>query len=187
MDAKDRQLVWETGEDRPLYHTPIFDVVSFDTVNPRNGVQAEFYGLRCPMWVNIIAVTEDHKLVMVRQFRHGSRTVELEIPAGLMEPGEDPVDAARRELLEETGYTPAAAGRILATFYPNASFQDNLCHAVLFDRVSLTHEAQPEALEALEVTTLSIPEIKTALRDGVIAHGTIAVSIFHYLLSLEKQ
>jgi ADP-ribose pyrophosphatase len=74
-------------------------------ISPRTGKEHDFYVLDSVNWVNVIAITPDQQLVMVEQYRHGSNTVELEIPGGMMDAGEtDPVATAVRELREETGY-----------------------------------------------------------------------------------
>ena len=96
---------WKKVRSTPLGDFRIFKLRSDVSVSPRTGKEHDFFVLDSVNWVNVIAVTSDQQLVMVEQFRHGSNTVELEIPGGMMDPGDtDPVATAVRELREETGY-----------------------------------------------------------------------------------
>ena len=72
---------------------------------PNGNINPEFYVLEYPSWVNVIAITPDDRFVMVRQYRHGLGIISTELCAGVVEQGEEPIDAAKRELLEETGYS----------------------------------------------------------------------------------
>ena len=117
-------------DTRPLVSTRVFSLRADRAVPPKGGEAGEYYVLDTPDWVNVIAETEDDEVVLVKQWRHGSRRVELEIPGGLIEPGEAPLMAAARELMEETGYE-AAEMEILQTIRPNPAFMDNECTTVL--------------------------------------------------------
>ena len=93
----------------------IFKLRSVRRRSPRNGVERDFYVMDCADWVNVVAITADDELVLVEQFRHGVAAVELEVPGGIMDPGEtDAVAAGLRELREETGYAGETA-RLLGT------------------------------------------------------------------------
>ena len=89
-----------------------------DTLRSPRGAQGDFIILECPEWVNVVALTEDRQAIMVRQFRHGVRCAGLEFPGGMVDPGESPLAAARRELLEETGYE-ASEWRELGFVHPD--------------------------------------------------------------------
>ena len=97
---------WEIKSSRRVLDCRIFQVRHDVTVNPRTGQPHDMYVLEQPNWVNVIPLTPDNHVVMVEQWRHGTRTIELETPGGLMDAGELPVECGRRELLEETGYAP---------------------------------------------------------------------------------
>ena len=95
---------WEVVSSEHLQDCAVFRVVRNQARSPRSGRLHPFYCIEAAPWVNVVALTDADELVMVRQFRHGSRGVTLEIPGGLVDPGEAPAEAAVRELLEETGF-----------------------------------------------------------------------------------
>src|ERR1041384_4394381 len=109
---------WQKLDSKPLGDFHVFKLRSDRKVSPRTGQAHDFFVLDCANWVNVIALTPDRQLVMVEQFRHGSNAVELEIPGGLIDAGESPVESAIRELREETGYEGERA-RLLGRISPN--------------------------------------------------------------------
>ena len=105
-------------------------------------------------WVLALPVTEDGRLVMVRQYRFGVRALSTEAPGGVIDPGEDPVVAAARETEEETGFAGGRA-RLLGTCAPNPAIQRNRCHFVLLEGVRPEGRRAPDEHEEIQVLALS--------------------------------
>ena len=120
---------WKNIRSKPVGDFRIFKIRSDICVNPRTGKEHDFFVLDSVNWVNVIAVTPDQKLVMVEQYRHGSNTVELEIPGGMMDPHEtDPVATAVRELREETGYAGENAAPAGPHPFQSGDFEQHHLH-----------------------------------------------------------
>lgn len=121
-------------------------------------------------WVNVVALTDAGACVMVRQFRFGVGYPTLEIPGGMVDPGESPLTAARRELAEETGYA-GGDWRYLGAVEPNPAVHDNLCHHYLASGVTRAGPPAPTAGEAIAVSLASPDELAAAARAGEIRHA----------------
>lgn len=133
--------------------------------SPRDRESHDFYVLDMPMWVQVVAVTTDQRLVLVEQFRPGPRRVTLEFPAGLVDPGEDPVAAAARELEEETGYrgdTPV----VIAELDPNPALQNNRLAIVLIARCRPTGEPEEDPTEVIRVREVTPAGLESLIEDG---------------------
>lgn len=146
---------------------------------PDGRVNREFYVLEYPDWVNVIARTRDGLFVMVRQYRHGLGDVFTELCAGVMEPGETPEQAARRELAEETGYT---GGRwtLLNVISANPSTTNNLTHCFLAEDVELTDGQHLDANEDIAVDLLTRDELYALLCSDGMKQALMAAPLWHY-------
>jgi len=141
--------------------------------------------LEQPNWVNVIPLTSDERVIMVEQWRHGTRSVQLETPGGLMNKGELPEDCGRRELLEETGYE---AGRVvrLGTVHPNPAIQNNLQHYVLATDCRKVAEPKLDRAEDITVRLVPLADIPRMIETGQITHG-IVIGGFYWLEQYRKR
>jgi ADP-ribose pyrophosphatase len=155
----------------------IFKIRTDEAVCPRTNRTGEFYTLQSNDWVNIVSITEDQKVVMIRQYRHGSRKVTLEIPGGLVEEA-SPAEAAKRELLEETGYAGKSVS-LLGSTNPNPAIFDNTCYTYLVEHAQEVQEVTLDAHEDIEVELVPLIRIPQLLKEGTINHALVIVA-FHF-------
>jgi 8-oxo-dGTP pyrophosphatase MutT (NUDIX family) len=171
---------WKKISSKPVGDFRIFKIRADICVNPRTGKEHDFFILDSVNWVNVIAVTPDQQLVMVRQYRHGSETVELEIPGGMMDPHEtDPVATAVRELREETGYEGENA-RLLGKIHSNPAILSNTTFTVLIENCHLKHGVEFDHGEDLETVLMPVAEIPKLVADEKIGHSLVVVALYHF-------
>jgi ADP-ribose pyrophosphatase len=155
-----------------------------DTVELQNGpVKDDYYVLEYPEWVNAVAVTAENKIVMVRQYRHAADIISLEIPGGVVDPGEKPEVAIRRELLEETGYS-FETQELIATVYPNPATSTNRCYTYLLTGGVKTHEQHLDEHEILNVEEYTLEEIKQLIQENKIPQALHISGLLYGLLKL---
>jgi 8-oxo-dGTP pyrophosphatase MutT (NUDIX family) len=148
-----------------------------DTLRSPRGAQGDFIILECPEWVNVVALTEDRQAIMVRQFRHGVRAAGLEFPGGMVDPGESPFAAARRELLEETGYE-AGEWKELGFVHPNPATQTNRCWTYLATGCRKVAELRLDTTEELSVELYPEGELAELVRRGEITHSLVVAAMY---------
>ncbi len=163
---------WEKGASRSLAATPIFDVRGVEFRHPVRDTKREFVVIAAPDWVNVIALTPDHRLVLVNQFRYGTDAFSWEVPGGVIDLGEDPVEAGVRELREETGYTGKNA-RLLGSVNPNPAILNNRCHLVLVEDAVRTTAQDWDPDEEIEVISLPVEEAYEWAQTGRITHSLV--------------
>ena len=147
-----------------------------------SGREGEFVVLESPDWVNVIPLTDDGQVVLVRQYRHGIRAATLEIPGGLIDPGELPEAAASRELREETGYE-AAEIRMLGRVRPNPAIQGNYQYCYVAQGCRKTSECHLDPFEYIEVLEVPLAEIPELIRREEISN-CLVINAFYFLGSL---
>ena len=173
---------WEKRGSKVLGDHRIFQLREDRVINPRTDTEHDVVVLECPDWVNIVALTPEGEVVMVDQYRHGSETVELEIPGGMMDPGEtDPVATAVRELQEETGYSGENA-RIIGECFANPAIMNNRVHTILVENCRLTHEVQLDAGEDLAAHLVPAADLPKLINGQKIRHSTIVAALHYFAL-----
>lgn len=155
----------------------IFDLDRVRYERPSDGASREFLVVDAPDWINVIPLTDDDRVVVVRQFRFGVDGVTLEIPGGMCDRGEDPREAARRELREETGYD-ARDFVSLGSVHPNPAIQNNRCHTFLARGAFRAGDPQPDENEEIAVETVPLDDVPKLIADGTISHALVVAAFY---------
>lgn len=137
-----------------------------------SGAEQDFVVLEAPDWVNIVPVTPDGQVVLVNQFRHGIGRTTLEVPGGIVDPGESAEEAAVRELREETGFV-AERVKLLGRVTPNPAILQNHCYNFLADGCRRRSEPDLDALEQIEVVLHPIDRIEDLIRTEAISNSMV--------------
>jgi 8-oxo-dGTP pyrophosphatase MutT (NUDIX family) len=171
---------WPKTYSKQVADFRIFQIRSDLRQSPRTGHEHEFFVLECVNWVNVVPVTRDEHLVMVEQFRHGSDTIELELPGGMIDPGESsPLAAGLRELREETGYEGQNA-RVIGEVLPNPAIMNNSCFTILVEDCELKHATAFDHSEDLVTRLVPIKDIPEFVSAQKIRHSLVVVALYYF-------
>jgi 8-oxo-dGTP pyrophosphatase MutT (NUDIX family) len=155
----------------------VFDVDRVRFAPPDGRDAREYFLVEAPDWINVVPLTSDGRVVMIRQFRFGIDEVTLEIPGGMCDGTEPPLAAARRELREETGYDTDDFAD-LGWVHPNPAVQTNRCHTFLARNARRVGPPEPDDDEAFEVVMVPLGEIPALIKDGTITHALVVAAFY---------
>jgi ADP-ribose pyrophosphatase len=159
----------------------VFDVLKADMLLPSGApCPHPIYTFTCPSWCNVLAITPENEAVLVWQYRHGTDALSLEMPGGVVDAGEAPIDGARRELLEETGYAVDSI-EPLSTVHPNPALQGNSHYSFLARGARKVAEPKLDASEECEVALVPVAELAPLLDEGHITHVLCVAPLERFL------
>jgi ADP-ribose pyrophosphatase len=172
---------WKVLSSRVNESFRIFSLRIDRALSPRTQKAHDFYVLESTDWVNVIPITTKGEVVLVRQYRHGTKEVTLEIPGGIVEPEDSPVDAARRELLEETGFKEEEMVP-LGSVNPNPAFLTNRCYTYVARNVARTRMQDQDEKEDIEVEVRPLEEIPRLIREAEITHALVLAAFYRFYM-----
>ena len=185
----ENRLKWRTIKREQVYHGPIFDVQKVRRAST-DGREGDFVEIQAPLWTTVIPWFRNDAgipmFLMVRQYRHGSDAVTIEFPAGNVDPGESPKDAALRELLEETGCEPAGPMYELGSVSPNPAFMNNRVWFFFIEGVKRVAEQHLDANEQLDILEVPVQEVIESMGTGLYDNGIMMIAQA-FLLRFAKE
>jgi ADP-ribose pyrophosphatase len=185
-EADFEHLKWTTLGRRRLNDFAIFSINQVERMSAL-GTEGKFIEVDAPDWVTVIPRFEDPErgpcFLMVRQYRHGSSSVTLEFPAGIVEPGEMPEISAARELLEETGFRAESLIQ-LGSVSPNPAFMNNTVTTFLADGIERVQEQLLDEHEVIDVVAVPVDEVTANMGSGEYNNGIMMISLAFYLRRL---
>lgn len=181
---------WSIVRENKEYQTPIFNLFkrSMRLEADDDQQSGDFYVLEAPEWVNVLPLTKDDTVILVEQYRYGIEQPTLEIPGGMVDSGEDPLEAVKREMAEETGYYSdswSSLGKVSA----NPAIMNNFTHLYLAEGCTFegVKEADGDVHERIKVHEMPIQEFLSLVDDGTVHHTIVLATVARYLLSIRRE
>ena len=176
---------WTIVQDEVYANCRIFEVHKRKMVRDSDQKEGDFYVIDSNDWVNVLALTSNQEIILVRQFRYGTQNYSLEPPGGVIEKGEDPIFAGKRELLEETGFS-GTNPKLIGSVFPNSAIMSNRCHFVMLSDVEKHSDVSVDPHEELETILVPISELGNLVKSGEISHSIALNAILHLQLTLNS-
>lgn len=172
--------LWKTIETKNILKGHIFRYIQVRRQSPKTQEVGEFDIVQCSNWVNVIAITPDQKVVLIKQYRHGTNSYTVEIPGGAINHNEESLTGAKRELEEETGYT-SSNWKFLGKVDVNPAFMSNTCEMYLAMDAVKTKSQNLDPFEEIEVFLDDVKNLNQLIISGEITHSLVVAAIYFYL------
>lgn len=172
---------WQETSRELVHKSILFKIFKVGFASKKSGKAGFFDVIETKNWMNVVPITKDRKVIMVKQFRYGSKEISLEFPAGVMEAGENPVETAARELREETGSEGII--KLVGTCKPNPAFLMNTCYHLVATDVEMKYQQTLDHFEEIEIVSFPINEIDQMIAEGKITHSLSITSWYFYKMT----
>ena len=177
---------WKLLKVKTIFKSLPFNLLKKRYLNPTTKKKFAAYVLDAPDWANIVAINDKNEILLVRQFRFGTDKIEMEIPGGCLDKGEDPKKGAQRELREETGFHVELDNLTqIGVVDANPAIQNNRCYTFLAEKISSLGEQNLDPDEIIEFEFASQEKVRSYIRNGQITN-TYIIAAFHWL-ALQKE
>lgn len=170
---------WSQNNKKEILRAHVFKYDTVESRSPDGKKEGVFDIVSCLNWVNVVAIDEKGRFVLVKQYRHGADEITLETPAGAIDRGEDPLNAAKRELEEECGMTSDDWEK-LGEVKVNPAFMTNTCYFYLAQNCRYDGQQNFDPLEEIEIETFEESEIEKMIDDGTINHSLANLCLQKY-------
>ena len=168
---------WKPVSSKEIADCRVFNIRENLCLSSENSKEASFFTIECANWVNVIPIAKQGEIVLIEQYRHGIQEIALEIPGGMIDDGEMPLETAKRELAEETGYLSDNIVKI-GQSRPNPAIQNNCMHHFLATNCKLSGETNFDEHESIVTRLAPVEQVSNLIKSGKITHSLVIAAFY---------